>query len=186
MITELCQKISLFRLLYQIDLDLATSHKEKGCPHCGGPLHQANYERKPRGGPTGIPEEYCIRLSMCCGREGCRRRSLPPSCMFMGRRVYWRCIILVISALRQRRPEGASAGKLSRMFSVPRKTLMRWFAYFREVFPQSDEWQRIRGRLSSKVTNERLPGVLLDYFIEHGKDALSGLVGCLRFLAAGV
>lgn len=184
MLPELVQRISLFQLLHRIDLDLAAILREKGCPHCGAPLRQANYLRKPRGGHPQIPEEWCVRQSLCCGREGCRRRSPPPSCLFMGRRVYWRCVILVVAALRQRRPDGISAGKLSRMFSISRKTLIRWFSYFREYFPASALWQRVRGRLGAQVIDSELPGSLLDYFIEQSADAVSGLVGCLRLLAS--
>lgn len=183
MLPELVQRISLFQLLHRLDLDLAASHKQKGCPHCGAPLHHSNYLRKPRGGHPQIPEEICVRQSLCCGREGCRRRSQPPSCLFMGRRVYWRCVVLVVAALRQRRPDGINACKLSRMFSIPRKTLIRWFGYFRDEFPGSPQWQRLRGRLSEPVLDSELPGSLLGYFVEQSVDALSGLVGCLHLLA---
>ena len=183
MLPELLQRISLFQVLHRIDLDLAASHRQIGCPHCGGPLHQANYLRKPRGGNPQIPEQFCVRQSLCCGREGCRHRSPPPSCLFMGRRVYWGCVVLVVTALRQRRPNGISAGRLSRMFSIPRKTLMRWFDYFRDQFQSGAQWQRIRGRLGPRVIDSELPASLLDYFIEQSADDLSGLVGCLRLLA---
>jgi hypothetical protein len=103
----------------------------------------------------------------------------------MGRRVYWRSVVLVVMALRQGRPDGASAGQLVRMFEISRKTLVRWFEYFRDAFAQSQEWQRARGRLSSSVINERLPGSLVDYCIESSRDALSGLVACCRLLAGG-
>ncbi|MGA2401682.1 MAG: hypothetical protein ABSG91_08230 [Syntrophobacteraceae bacterium] len=92
--------------------------------------------------------------------------------------------MLVVLTLRQRRPDGISTARLSRMFSIPRKTLMRWFDYFREEFPNSAEWQRIRGRLSTRVIDSELPGNLLNYFLEQSTDALSGLVGCLRLLAS--
>jgi hypothetical protein len=185
MLPELLQKASLFHLLFLIDSDLAASKRQERCPHCGGPLHQANYRRKPRGGPLKIPEHYCIRHSLCCGNEGCRRRCAVESCLFMGRRVYWRCVVLVVTALRQRRPEGSSASELVRMFAISRKTLMRWCDFFRDVFAGSIEWQRLRGRLSACVGNERLPANLLDYCIEHSQDALSGLVACCRLLALG-
>jgi hypothetical protein len=184
MLSELLQKASLFHLLYLIDSDLAACKRQQGCPYCGGALHQANYRRKPRGGPQ-IPDEYCIRQSLCCGREGCRRRCAPESCLFMGRRVYWRCVVLVVMALRQRKPAGASSGQLVRMFEISRKTLARWFDYFREAFAQSLEWQRARGRLSSLVTNDRLPGSLLEHCIQSSPDALNGLVSCCRLLASG-
>jgi hypothetical protein len=86
-------------------------------------------------------------------------------------------------ALRQNRPTGASAGKLMRMFDVSRKTLKRWFAYFRDEFPSSSQWQNLRGRVSPEVKNNELPGGLLDYFIRHSESGQKGLIGCLQFLA---
>jgi len=93
MISELLERSSLFSLLHRIDRDLAEEHRQKRCPVCGGPLHQSNYPRKPRGGPEDLPEEILVRRSFCCGTEGCRVRSLPPSCLFMGRRVYWGVVV---------------------------------------------------------------------------------------------
>lgn len=183
MLPELLQKASLFSLLHRIDMDLARQHQQGGCPYCGGPLHQANYTRKPRGGPDDIPEGCLLRLSLCCGREGCRCRSLPPSTRFMGRRVYWGCVILVAMTLRQNRPEGVNANKLSRLLGVPRKTLIRWALYFRDVFPCSAQWQRLRGRVSSSVRDSELPGDLLRFFLLNSESPEKGLIGCLHFLA---
>ena len=185
MLAELLQKSSLFSLLHRIDVDLANQCRERRCPFCGGPLHQAKYERKPRGGPEGLPEECLVRQSLCCGRGDCRCRCLPPSCLFMGRRVYWAGVILVVMALRQNRAEGASASELMRMFGMSRKTLFRWMTYFREAFSCSTQWQKLRGRVHSSVTNSELPGNLLEYFIRYADSAEEGLVGCLRFLASG-
>lgn len=185
MLPELLQKSSLFSLLHRIDKNLAKQCRQSGCPFCDGLLHQANYERKPRGGPEDLPEEYMIRQSLCCGRESCRRRTLPPSCLFMGRRVYWGGVILVVMALRQNRPEGASTIKLMRMFGMSRKTLFRWIAYFRDVFPISAQWQRLRGRVDSSVSDRDLPGGLLNYFIRHAASVEQGIVKCLYFLATG-
>ena len=42
--------------------------------------------RKPHGGPADLSETFSLRHSLCCGREGCRRRTLPPSVLFLGRR----------------------------------------------------------------------------------------------------
>ncbi len=183
MLPELLQKASLFSLLHRIDMELARQHQQSGCPYCGGPLHQANYPRKPRGGPDDIPEDYLLRLSLCCGREGCRRRSLPPSTRFMGRRVYWGCVIFVVMTLRQNRPDGVSASKLERLFGVTRKTLMRWASYFRDEFPSSAQWQRLRGRVSSSVRDSELPGSLVRFFLLNSESPEGGLISCLRFLA---
>lgn len=186
MLPELLQKSSLFSLLHRIDTDLANQCRERGCPFCGGPLHKASYERKPRGGPEGLPEECLIRRSLCCGRENCRCRYLPPSCLFMGRRVYWAGVILVVMALRQNRPKSAGTLELMRMFGMSRKTLFRWISHFRETFPSSAQWQNLRGKVHASVRNSELPGDLLRYFIGYANSAKDGLVGCLRFLATGL
>ena len=183
MLPELIRKASLFSLLHHIDVDLAGQHRQGGCCYCGGPLHQANYMRKPRGGPDGIPEEFQLRLSLCCGWEGCRRRSLPPSVRFMGRRVYWGCVILVVMTLRQGRPDGMSANKLKKLFGVTRLTIKRWVAYFRDIFPFSARWQRLRGRVSSSVRDSHLPGALVRFFLLNSESAEEGLTACLHFLA---
>lgn len=184
MISELLQKSSLFSLLHRIDVDLASQCRLKGCPFCDGPLYQANYERKPRGGPVDLPDEYLFRQSLCCGRDGCRRRCLPASCLFMGRRVYFGVVVVVVMALRQNRPDGASVSQLKAMFGISKKTLIRWITYFREEFPLSTQWQQLRGRVHSSVSNNGLPGDLLAYFIGNRNSAETGLVDCLRFLAS--
>jgi hypothetical protein len=71
------------------------------------------------------------------------------------------------------------------MFGISKKTLMRWFDFFQEAFAKSREWQRIRGRLSTCVTDDRLPASLLEYCVGQLQDALSGLVLCCQLLAAG-
>ena len=183
MLPELLQKASLFSLLYRIDMDLARQHQQGGCPSCGGPLHQANYMRKPRGGPDDIPEDCLLRLSLCCGREECRCRSMPPSTRFLGRRVYWGCVILVAMTLRQNRAEGMSANKVMRLLGVSRKTLIRWAIYFREVFPFSAQWQRFRGRVSPSVRDNDLPGALLRFFLHNNESPDKGLIACLYSLS---
>lgn len=83
---------SQFRLCLRIDYDLAEATRLSQCRLCGGPLHVSNFLRKPRGLGFAPAEEERRRLSFCCGREGCRARSTPPSVRFLGRRMYvaWR------------------------------------------------------------------------------------------------
>jgi hypothetical protein len=138
MLSDLLQDVSLFRILHQIDLGLAESCRQAWCPYSQGALHYASYLRKPRGVPEKIPEEYLIRYSLCCGREGCCRRVLPPSCLFMGRRVYWHAVIRVVMTLRQSRSNGMGANQLMRMFSIPRKTIVRWTSYFQKNLRQAE------------------------------------------------
>lgn len=174
-----------FHQLFLIDRELANEHQAKRCPHCGGPLHLGNYQRKPRGVSGNLPDEYMVRQSLCCGNKGCRRRSMPPSVLFMGRRVYWGCVILVIMALRQNTARNASKAKLKKLFEVSRQTINRWGAFFREIFPKTDQWQRLRGMVRATVGDDALPGGLLDFFRQHQPTEVMALVCCLRFLATG-
>ena len=73
---------AFFSLLLKIDRATADELRQKGCPECGGPLHWANYARSPRGVPSECGTEHLTRLSLCCGREGCRKRLTPPSVRF--------------------------------------------------------------------------------------------------------
>ena len=183
MLLQTIQRVTLFALLARLDQDLSESLRQRGCPHCGGPLHRAPYTRKPRGGPVDIPEEYLIRLSLCCGREGCRRRLLPPSCLFLGRKVYWAPVIFVVLTLRQGRMEGYCVRQLTGLLGINRKTLARWMAWFRDCFPQTPLWKRVRGRVSPEVANRDLPAALVLFFLAHHKDELLALAACLAFLA---
>lgn len=185
MLPELIQKSNLFFLLYQIDLDLAKKYREKRCPFCGESLNQANYLRKPWGAPPDIPDEQKIRQSLCCSQEGCRKRTLPPSCIYMGRKKYWSAIIIVIMALRQNRYQSASCVKLMRLFNISYKTILRWRGWFRDIFPTTSQWKRLRGRISALIDSSQLPASLLDHFLQTHKSDETGLIGCLQFLASG-
>jgi hypothetical protein len=89
---------NLYTFLFQIDRDLAAEARAAGCL-CGGVLHSARYPRKPRGGPRGLGPEYETRLSFCCAKEGCRRRTTPPSVRFLGQRVYLGAVVVLVSAM---------------------------------------------------------------------------------------
>jgi len=57
MLSEVLKNKSLFWDLYKIDLTTAELYRQKKCPHCQGPLHYANYPRKPRGEPDGLSKD---------------------------------------------------------------------------------------------------------------------------------
>lgn len=183
MLPELLQTTNLFSLLHRIDIDLAEQQQKAGCPFCGGPLHHSNYQRKPRGGPDTLPEDICLRFSLCCGNEQCRRRTLPTSILFMDRRVYFRSVILIITTLRQNKPQRYSKANLMRMVGVSRKTINRWLKYFRDIFPRSNLWKTIRGLVSSTVKNDNLPGSLTDHFLQNVPSVEEAIVNCLSLLA---
>jgi len=183
MLSKLLSDANLFYLLYLIDLDLADQCRCLGCPDCGSALHYARYTRKPRGAPTNLPDEYLIRHGLCCSAENCRRRALPASCLFWDRRVYFSCVVVVVMALHQQRPNGASVYRLRQMFDIDHKTICRWITYFRKVFPSSARWKYLRGQINPKLDSKRLPGSLLAVFLEQISDPQKALIGCLQFLA---
>lgn len=184
MLPELLQTTNLFHLLHRIDINLAEQQQNAGCPFCGGPLHHSSYQRKPRGGPE-LPEDLYKRLSLCCGKEKCRRRTLPPSTLFMDRRVYFRTVILIVTTLHQGKLQEYSKNMLSKMFGANRKTITRWLIYFREIFPHSKAWKRVRGFVSSTVLNHDLPRSLVEYYTSHISSPEGAMTNCLRLLATG-
>src|SRR3989304_4273818 len=82
-----------------------------GWRRCGGRLHRAHYPRKPRGGPAELEPGQERRLSFCCAREGCRRRTTPPSLRFLGRRVYFGPVFVLVTTLCQ----GISPRRVARL-----------------------------------------------------------------------
>lgn len=178
------QRVTLYELLHRLDVDLAKQTRLARCPYCRGPLHRAHYDRKPRGGPDDLPDKLCIRMSLCCGKEGCRRRTLPPSTLFLGRRVYWAGVIILVVTLRQRRVDGLSAGEIQRQLGVSRKTLRRWMVWFAEVFPSTPLWRRIRGLVVASVRDDELPESLVAQFEATSADPMQALVACLGLLAS--
>jgi hypothetical protein len=183
MLSEPLKNKSLFNHLYTIDKKIAEKYRQMPCPYCNGPLHFANYLRKPRGEPEGVLEECFIRFSLCCGKEGCRHRIMPPSCRFMGRKIYWHVVILVILSDWHNKP--TNIFKLSKLFSVSRNTIDRWIAFYQDVFPSSQQWQLIRGQVAASIKDNELPANLVNYFLNLKSCAKDALVSCLKFLSRG-
>lgn len=184
MLLGLLAKRSLFGALSRVDAELEEKDRAKGCPYgCGGRLHRAYYRRKPRGELTDVPEEWMLRRGLCCG--WCRRRVLPPSCLFLGRRVFWFCVVLLVIAARQNRAEGATMRKLTALLGVSAKTVRRWGEWFRVELPVSSWWSRLRGSVGAAVSDDRLPAALLEVFAESCATMEQAVVRCLAFMAAG-
>ena len=169
----------LYELLLRIDGELWEQVRDEGCRHCGGPLHAAHYPRKPRGGPEPLLEGYDRRLSLCCAREGCRRRSTPPSVRYLGRRVYLGAVLALVSVL-QNGPNPRSVGQLRELLGVSRRTVRRWCRWWTESFVQTRLWRAERARLMPPAREEGLPGSLLERFVGG---PLERLVAMLRWLS---
>lgn len=179
MIGKLVWNASFIALLVKIDRDLAELARDGQCPHCGAPLHSANYRRKPRGTAVDGPRLRVLRFSLCCSRDGCRRRLTPPSVRFLGRKVYLGGVVVLASALAS----GLTARrmrKLNDLFGVSDRTLRRWREWWREAFADSPFWKAARSRLRWPVDPDRLPRSLLERFSGTLREQLLRL---LRFLS---
>lgn len=174
------QDARLYALMQRLDFDLAQTTRASGCPHCGDILHSARYPRKPRGGPSQLDEDHHWRQSFCCAREGCRRRQTPPSVCFLGRRVYFGAVMVLVCALRDGL-SGRRVQELRELLGVDRRTLRRWQVWWREVFCRTGFWRTARTGFVPAVDAAALPGSLLDRFV--GSDELERLTRVLRFLA---
>jgi hypothetical protein len=154
-----------FRLLAEGDEKIARVVAAGRCRHCGGPLHRADYRRKPRGGRLAeAGEAFKLRHSLCCGREGCRKRALPPSLRFLGRRVYVEAVVLLATAY------ALLTGMLHRakqITGVPVRTIRRWRSWWRENFPRLEVWTTMRASFVPPPPDEtKLPLSLLDRLAE--------------------
>lgn len=155
---ELCGEF--FANLAKIDEQLARWVASQGCPKCGGPLHRGDYQRKPRGGLVAAAgEAFRQRYSLCCGQVGCRKRALPPSVRFLGRKVYLESVILIASVHVQLAGAFAQA---HRALAVPVRTLKRWSHWWQNDFAQSREWQAMRAQFAPPApAGTELPHSLL-------------------------
>ena len=173
---------SFFVALRRLDEEIAAEVRSGGCPHCGGALYTANYVRSPRGLSFTVEGELAERLSLCCGREGCRRRVTPPSVRFFGRRVYAGAAFLLASTLLTERIGGKIAGRIEHDIGVSLETLKRWRKWWREKFVQSRFWQWARGMFTPSLSEE---GALASEILKRfGGEGDTGAVRrCLRFLS---
>jgi hypothetical protein len=176
---KLLAESSFFMVLLRCDRDLAAEVRAGRCPHCGSALHSARYRRKPRGAPLGLPPDYELRESLCCSREGCRKRLLPPSLRFFGRRVYLGPVFVLVSAMVHGITEKRAAA-LRDLVGVSRRTLERWRKWWRDAFAQSEFWRAARGRFAVPVAASLLPDSLVERFGAVGSGDCA--MAALRFL----
>jgi len=145
MVKDLDLRREFFLLLVRLDESVMERVAAAGCRWCAGRLHRSDYDRKPRGAliaPAG--EEFVRRFSLCCGREGCRKRATPPSVRFLGRRVYLGAVVIVASivALALR-----AAGEIRQQTGVPARTTRRWLGWWQGPFVSTEVFVTICARL---------------------------------------
>lgn len=165
------------RLLEKVDGELSEKTRLDGCLSCGGNLHSAKYKRKPRSGGKKCEDLY--RDSFCCDRDGCRKRHTPPSVRFLGRRVYWGVVVVLVSAAHHGiTPKRMEALRMA--LGIDRRTLERWRAWWLENFVQSSFWKAARARFMPLICENTLPLSLGHAF---ALDQPGQLIKFLRFLS---
>lgn len=165
---------AFFRFLVRIDEELASETRRARCPQCTGPLHAADFPRKPRGCPAAVIEDYSWRFSFTCGR--CEQRATSASVRFLGRRVYVAVVLMLVSP-----PGGLTVRQLSDQLSVPIRTLLRWRRWWMEDFLRTPFWQAARSRFMPALLGTQLPQSLLDRFAPDSP--IERLTQTLRFLS---
>jgi hypothetical protein len=168
------QDPAFFRFLMRIDEEFAAETRRAQCPECAGPLHVADFPRKPRGCPAAVVEDYSWRLSFTCGR--CDQRATSASVRFLGRRVYVAVVLMLRSP-----PQGLTVRQLSDQLSVPIRTLLRWRQWWMEDFLRTPFWRAARSRFMPPVLNTQLPQGLLARFEADSQG--DQLAQALRFLS---
>jgi hypothetical protein len=150
----------LFEMLTAIDAAITAMVAAVACRFCGGPLHRGDYPRKPRGGLVATPgEAFVRRFSLCCGREGCRRRATPPSVRFLGRRVYVGAAVIVASVVALARTTASAA---QRATGIPARTTRRWLRWWRGPFFASAVFVDLAARIVPAIDRRRLPTSILE------------------------
>jgi hypothetical protein len=185
MLSKLIKKKNLFSDLYEIDKKTAERYRQLPCPHCGGPMYFSNYMRKPRGEPDDVPEKYFVQFSLCCGTEGCRKRLIPPSCRFLGRKIYWFAVIVCVLTDWQNNNEKITVFDWSIRTGISRHTIKRWLAFFHDTFPTSRIWRRVRGQISACVRHSSLPSSFINYCRVLKSNVKDTLVSSLIILSGG-
>jgi hypothetical protein len=182
---DLLADATFHQLLLACDADIAEAARAGRCARCGGVLHSACYQRKPRGRLCrlstcrSLGPEHDRRFSFCCAVDGCRSRATPPSLRFLGRKVYLGAVVVLVAIMRH----GVTASRMERLsqaVGVDRRTVERWRTWWRDGFTATPFWQVAGAAFMPPIDRERLPASLLERFT--GDDA-DRLVALLRFIA---
>lgn len=165
-----------FEGLVAIDEAIVARAAEGSCRDCDGPLYRGDFPRKPRAGVLAVTEAFSRRFSLCCGREGCRVRTTPPSVRFLGRRVYVGAVVVLASAVALM---AMAANAAARVTGVPPRTLRRWRRWWRGPFTASAPFVELSARLVPAPDRQRLPASLLERLAGDKSAAIAKLLAWL-------
>jgi hypothetical protein len=167
-----------FEGLTAIDRQIVERAAQERCRDCDGPLYRGDYPRKPRGGLLAVlAEAFGRRFSLCCGRDGCRHRTTPPSVRYFGRKVYVGAVVVLASAVAL---AAASVSAGVRATGVPARTTRRWLRWWRGPFTSTAPFVDLSARLVPAPDRRRLPVSLLQRL---GGDGCAPVTKLLAWLA---
>ncbi len=170
--------------ILDLDRDQAETCRAAGCPDCGGRLHVANYQRKPRGWLIELGEEHNLRFSFCCAVDGCRARATPSSLRFLGRKVYLTVIVTLAAAMR----EGLTDRRLKTLggaIAVDRRTVARWRSWWLSTFPAMPLWRARSAAFMPPADVVAFPASLLSRFAGIAAERLEAWLGFLGPMTGG-
>lgn len=170
---------SVYEFLEAVDADLAEEVRAGVCEHCGGRLHRADFDRKPRGGPREVMDRWGRRESFCCEKEGCRKRSTPPSVRFLGRKVYVGVVVVLVAAMMHG-PNARRQASLHEALGIDGRTLKRWRQWWLSAFVRKPFWKARRGRFMPVLDEAAMPFCLVDRFAATCGE---GLIRLMEFLS---
>jgi hypothetical protein len=105
----------------------------------------------------------------------------PPSLRFLGRKVFFGVLVLLLPVLRHG-PTPERLNRLCTTYAVSVRTVRRWCRFWCETFVTSRVWQAARGRFAAPVRAEAMPGSLLGAFSQIS-DPASRVVAVLRLVS---
>lgn len=177
MIDPFVLRIEFFEGLVAIDEAIVARAAREPCRECGGALHRGDHPRKPRGGLLAVAgEAFSRRFNLCCGRDGCRLRAMPPSVRFLGRRVYLGAVVIVAAAIAL---VAATAAAATRSTGVPARTTRRWLRWWRGPFTASAPFVELSARLVPAPERPRIPLSLLERLADEHPIAVAKLLAWL-------
>lgn len=125
-----------------VDIEFSEKAQLKGCPHCGGKLHFARYERKGRFVDLALPDDWGPFHSLCCSVDGCRKRMRPLSIRYAGRSPFSVALFL-LAELIQSGGSKRSTTSLCKELNVSERTIRRWLLLWKRIYANSTWWQKI-------------------------------------------
>jgi len=88
---------------------------------------------------------------------------MPPSLRFLGRKVFFGVVVLLVPVLREG-PTVVRLRRLQKVLQVSPRTVRRWQRWWREEFSRSRTMTRLQGLCAEPIEREALPGSLLRVF----------------------